>query len=168
MYHLYGWEKKATYSLESSVGGSLRHFARYGKRLSQTCKISGSAHIHGTLKRLPPCLMRGPKTSTVITVEVLDRALYTPKNKYYGSPYLEKPNIIPEEGIEVEFLVSSIESAASMDIAAKDVDDTMLNFFGDLEQIHIFSTAGGTFYLQLVTVVLIEPLKALDEQEVHC
>ena len=55
-----------------------------------------------------------------------------------------------------------------MDIAAKNMDDTMLNFFGYLKQIHIFATASGTFYLKLVTIVLMEPLKTFDEQEVHC
>jgi hypothetical protein len=54
-----------------------------------------------------------------------------------------------------------------MNIAAKNMNDTMLNFFGHLTEIHIFATASGTFYLQLVPVVLMEPLKALNEQKVH-
>lgn len=54
-----------------------------------------------------------------------------------------------------------------MNIATKNMNNTMLNFFGHLTQIHIFATASRTFDLQLVTVVLMEPLKALDEQEVH-
>jgi hypothetical protein len=81
--------------------------------------------------------------------------------------HLEEPNIVPKEGIKIEFLVSSIESAASMYITAKDMNDAMLNFFGYLKQIHIFPTAGGALHLQLVTVVLMESLKALDQQEVH-
>jgi hypothetical protein len=81
--------------------------------------------------------------------------------------HLEEPNIIPKEGIKIEFLVSSIESAAPMYITAKDMNDAMLNFFGYLKQIHIFPTAGGALHLQLVTVVLMESLKALDKQEVH-
>jgi hypothetical protein len=81
--------------------------------------------------------------------------------------HLEEPNIVPKEGIKIEFLVSSIESATSMYITAKDMNDAMLNFFGYLKQIHIFPTAGGALYLQLVTVVLMESLKALDKQEVH-
>jgi hypothetical protein len=82
--------------------------------------------------------------------------------------HLEEPNIVPKEGIEVKFLVSSIESATPVNIAAKDMDNAMLNFFGYLEEIHIFPAAGGAFHLQFVTIVLIEPLEALDKQEVHC
>jgi hypothetical protein len=94
--------------------------------------------------------------------------LYAPNTGQCGNFHLVEPNIIPEEGIKVEFLVSSIERAAPMNISAKNMDDTMLNFFGYLKQVHIFATAGGTFYLQLAAVVLMEPLKALNEQEIHC
>jgi hypothetical protein len=55
-----------------------------------------------------------------------------------------------------------------VNIAAKDMDDTMLNFFGHLEEIHIIPAASGTLNLQFVTIVLIEPLEALDKQEVYC
>ena len=81
--------------------------------------------------------------------------------------HLVEPDIVPEEGIKVEFLVSSIESTTSVNIAAKDMDDAMLNFFGHLEEIHIVPAAGGALNLQLVTIVLMEPLEALDKQEVH-
>jgi hypothetical protein len=82
--------------------------------------------------------------------------------------HLEEPNIVPEEGIEVEFLVSSVESATPVNITAKDMDNAMLNFFGYLEKIHIISAASGALHLQFVTIVLIEPLEALNKQEVHC
>jgi len=55
-----------------------------------------------------------------------------------------------------------------VDIAAKYVYDAMLDFFGDLKQIHIFPAASRALHLQFVTVVLVEPLKALDKQKVHC
>ena len=55
-----------------------------------------------------------------------------------------------------------------MYITTKDMNDAVLNFFGYLKQIHVFPTAGGALHLQLITVVLMEPLKALDEQEVDC
>jgi hypothetical protein len=82
--------------------------------------------------------------------------------------HLEEPNIIPEEGIEVQFLVSSIESTTSVNIAAKDMDDAMLNFFRYLEKIHIFPAAGGALHLQFVTIVLMKPLEAFNKQKVHC
>lgn len=81
--------------------------------------------------------------------------------------HLVKPDIVPEEGIEVQFLVSSIESATSVNIAAKDMDNAMLNFFCHLEEIHKIPAAGGTLNLQFVTIVLMEPLEALDKQEVY-
>jgi hypothetical protein len=82
--------------------------------------------------------------------------------------HLEEPNIVPEEGIEVEFLISSIESTTSVKIAAKDMGDAMLDFFGYLEEIHIIPTAGRALHLQFVTIVLMEPLEALNKQKVHC
>ena len=87
--------------------------------------------------------------------------------RFRCSSHLVEPDIVPEEGIKVKFLVSSIESAASVNIAAKDMDDPMLNFFCHLEEIHIISAAGGALNLQFVTIILIEPLEALDKQEVH-
>ena len=87
--------------------------------------------------------------------------------KICRNSHLVEPDIVPEEGIKVEFLVSSIESATSVNIAAKDMDDAVLNFFGHLEEIHVIPAAGGALNLHFVTVVLIEPLKALDKQEVH-
>ena len=82
--------------------------------------------------------------------------------------HLEEPNIVPEERVEVEFLVSSIESATPVNVAAKNVDDTMLNFFGYLEKIHIIPAASRTFHLQFVAIILIEPLNALNKQKVYC
>ena len=87
--------------------------------------------------------------------------------RFRRNSHLVEPHIVPEVGIKVEFLVPSIESAASVNIATKDMDDAMLNFFGHLEEIHIIPAAGGALNLQFVTIVLMEPLKALDKQEVH-
>jgi len=89
-------------------------------------------------------------------------------SRYCRNSHLEEPNIVPKEGIKIEFLVSSVESATPMYISAKDMNNAMLNFFGYLKQIHIFPTAGGALHLQIITVVLIESLKTLDKQEVHC
>ena len=89
-------------------------------------------------------------------------------SRHCRSSHLEEPNVVPEEGIKVKFLVSSIEGATPVNITAKDMDDAMLNFLGYLEEIHIIPAAGGALHLQFVTIVLIEPLKALDKQEVHC
>ncbi len=82
--------------------------------------------------------------------------------------HLVEPDVVPEEGIKVKFLVSSIEGATSVNIAAKYMDNAMLNFFGHLEEIHIVPAAGGALNLQFVTIVLIESLEALNKQEVHC
>lgn len=50
-----------------------------------------------------------------------------------------------------------------MNVAAKNVDDTMLDFFGYLEEIHIIPAASRTFHLQFVAIILIEPLNALNK-----
>jgi hypothetical protein len=85
----------------------------------------------------------------------------------YRNSHLVEPDIVPEKGIKVEFLVSPIESTASVNITTKDMDDAMLNFFGHLEEIHVIPAAGGALNFQFVTIVLVEPLEALDKQEVH-
>ncbi len=54
-----------------------------------------------------------------------------------------------------------------MDVPTKNMDDPVLNFFGNLKQIHVVAAASGTLHLQFIAVVLMEPLKALDEQEVY-
>jgi hypothetical protein len=102
-------------------------------------------------------------------VEILDGVLLSECLifRFCRNSHLVEPDLVPEEGIKVEFLVSSIESATSVNIAAKDMDDAMLNFFGHLEEVHIIPAAGGALNLQFVTIVLIEPLEALDKQEVH-
>lgn len=89
-------------------------------------------------------------------------------SRHCRNSHLEEPNVVPEEGIKIEFLVSSVESTTPMNIAAKDMNDTMLNFFGNLKQIHVVPTAGGALHLQIITIILMESLKALNKQEVHC
>ena len=54
-----------------------------------------------------------------------------------------------------------------MDVPSKNMDNPMLNFFGHLKQIHVIAAARGTFHLNFITVILMEPLKALYEQEVY-
>lgn len=54
-----------------------------------------------------------------------------------------------------------------MNVAAKNVDDSMLNFFGYLKEIHIIPAASRALHQQFVAIILIEPLDALNEQKVH-
>jgi hypothetical protein len=85
----------------------------------------------------------------------------------YGISHFEEPDIIPEERIKVELLISSVKCPTAMDVSAKNMDDPMLNFFGHLKQIHVIAAASGTLHLNFIAVILMEPLKALYEQEVY-
>jgi hypothetical protein len=50
-------------------------------------------------------------------------------SRCYHFSHLEEPNVVPEEGIKVKLLVSSIESATPVNIPPKDMNDAMLDFF---------------------------------------
>lgn len=75
-----------------------------------------------------------------------------------GVEVLVEPDIITEERIGIEFRVPSISSTLAFYIATEDVDNTVLNFFGDIGQVHEITTARRTLNLKVVTIVLVESL----------
>lgn len=86
----------------------------------------------------------------------------------------------------VKLGVASIGGSPPMHISSEDVDDSVLNFFGNGYQIHVITTSRWAFhlsirdpasalrprgiecaYLNIVAIVLIEPLKTFYKQEVR-
>lgn len=85
--------------------------------------------------------------------------------------------------VVIQFRVSSVSRPAALHIATKNVDNPMLDLFCDSYKIHIVAAPGRTLhlraelamsqgrasrelYLKVIAVVLVEPLEALDQQEI--
>ena len=68
--------------------------------------------------------------------------------------------------IMVQHLVPPIRRTPPAAIAPKDMDDAVLQFFGDVREVHVVPAVRGTLDLELVAVVLIEALETFDEEEV--
>ena len=66
----------------------------------------------------------------------------------------------------VQEFVSAIGSAPTAAVAAKDVYDAVLQFFSNVRKVHLVAASSRALDLQLVTVVLVEALETLDEEEV--
>jgi hypothetical protein len=54
-------------------------------------------------------------------------------------------NEIAEERILVEEFTSSVTSTVTFVVASKQVDDSVLDIFSDVGQVHLVSTSGRTF-----------------------
>jgi hypothetical protein len=86
---------------------------------------------------------------------------------------LVEMDVIPEMGVSVEFGVTTIDSSSTMFISAEEVNESMLDFLGTSSEIHelvvslslyvilkaYITTAGRTFNLKVLTVVLVESLQ---------
>lgn len=68
--------------------------------------------------------------------------------------------------VVIKLDIPTIGSPFTLDIATKDMDDTMLDLLGDVGKVHVIAAAGGTFDLEFVSVVLVEALEGFDEEEV--
>lgn len=87
-------------------------------------------------------------------------------NNLKTKTHLIKPHIIPKVRIEIQPLISPIRRPPPTHIAPKDMYDPMLDLLSDVREVHEVSRAGGTLYLEIVTVILVETLQGLNEEEV--
>jgi hypothetical protein len=69
--------------------------------------------------------------------------------------------------VEVQLVIAAVRRAAVLAVPREDVDDAVLDLLCDAEQVHVLARARRALDLDLVAVVLVEALQALDEQEVH-
>jgi hypothetical protein len=68
--------------------------------------------------------------------------------------------------VEVQLVIAAVRRAAVLAVPREDVDDAVLDLLRDAEQVHVLARARRALDLDLVAVVLVEALQALDEQEV--
>lgn len=110
--------------------------------------------------------MRCPQATTVIGMEELSSRHQHCDDLHGRLSHLVEPDIIAEVRVEVQRIVSTVRSSPAIHITAENMDDTVLNLFGDTDKVHVFSTSCRALHLYLVAVILVETLKTLDEQEV--
>lgn len=56
--------------------------------------------------------------------------------------YFVEPNVITEVRIMIQFHISTVGRTSSFHVSSKDVNDPMLNFFCDLDEVHIIAATG--------------------------
>lgn len=81
--------------------------------------------------------------------------------------YLVEPDVVTEVGVTVQLDVTTIRCPLTLTITSENVDDAVLNLFGDVCEVHVIPTASRAFYLDLVSVVLVESLERLYQEEVY-
>src|SRR6267142_1940803 len=94
--------------------------------------------------------MACPKAGAVVGVEVL-----------------VEQNVILPVRILLELLGSTIDGALAALIAEKNARQSLGNFFGNLEQGHVFPRAGGTLDLEVVPVEQVKVQQSADQEYVH-
>jgi hypothetical protein len=109
----------------------------------------------------PASLVRSTNTTSIVTVEVLWDILISihVRMSRLKIAYLIEPNVVAEVRVVVELNVAAICSTLTLKIAAKDVNDAMLDLLGNVRKVHVVAAASRTLYLNLVAIVLIESLK---------
>lgn len=98
----------------------------------------------------PSSLMTRPKAPPIIPMEELI-----------------EPDIVPEVRVKVQLVVPSVRRAPVLAVPREDMYDAVLDLLRHAEEVHELARACGALDLDVVAVVLIKPLQALDEQEVH-
>ena len=68
--------------------------------------------------------------------------------------------------VTVQLDATTIGSTLAFRVASENMDDTVLNLFGDVGKVHVFTTSSRAFNLDFVSIVLVETLQALNQQEV--
>lgn len=97
----------------------------------------------------PATLVRGTETTAGITVEEL-----------------VEPEVILPVLVKVEQVRLGIDGATALVVAGKEMLHPVLEFLGNMAQVHVVARTGGTLDLERVAVEHVETEKRLDEQEV--
>lgn len=66
----------------------------------------------------------------------------------YKMPNLIKPHIVTEMGIKIQLWIRAIGCSTTFHIAAKDMNNSMLDFFCHRNKVHVVAASRGTFNLQ--------------------
>jgi hypothetical protein len=79
---------------------------------------------------------------------------------------LVEPHVVAEVGIIIQLVVTPVSGPATFHVAPKDMNDSVLDLLRNRDEIHVHAASRRALDLKVVTVVLVEPLQALDEQEI--
>lgn len=74
-----------------------------------------------------------------------------------------EPDIIPEVWVAIQLWVPAVRGTPALRVTTEDMDDPVLDLFRNLNEVHVIPTASGALDLQVIAVVLVEPLQALDQ-----
>lgn len=77
-----------------------------------------------------------------------------------------EPDVVSEVWVAVKLGVPTVRGTPTLCIATENVDDPVLDLFCDLNEVHVITAASWALDLQLITVVLIEPLQTLNQEEI--
>lgn len=64
--------------------------------------------------------------------------------------YLVEPYVVTEVRISVQLRVSTVSGTLPLRVTPKDVNDSVLDFFGNIGEVHIIAAACGAFNLQMI------------------
>ena len=139
-------------------------------------------------KTWPPRVVRRAESSSIVGVEELKirrKVEWAPRYITAINAYLVEPHVVTEMRIIVKLRAPPVCGPSTFHVATEDVDNSMLDFLGDGSEVHIIATTCRTFHLdkknklwdwrhgnnrklhlKIITIVLVEPLQALDEQEI--
>lgn len=118
------------------------------RSLGQTTSHSALQNMIGNKSR-PSSLVRSTQSFSIISVEELSIQLSVPimSPPITRNTNLVEPYIVSEMWVKVELGIASVGSPASLHITAKDVNDSMLDFFCNPDEIHVIAAASGTLNL---------------------
>lgn len=77
-----------------------------------------------------------------------------------------EPEVVAPVWVEIEHVVSIIASSAAVVAFGEDVLEPVLEFFGNVAEVHEFAGAGGTFDLEVLAVVHVVAEERLNQKEV--
>lgn len=80
---------------------------------------------------------------------------------------LVEPQVILPVLIEIEQIGMAVDSPAPFVISCKQMLHSVLEFLGDMTQVHVITRTGWTLDLERVAVEHVETEERLDQQEVH-
>lgn len=60
-------------------------------------------------------------------------------------------NVVAEVRVLVEQLAATVASTVALVVASKQVDDAMLDLFGDLREVHVITAASRAFAVDRIT-----------------
>ena len=140
---------------EAQPAGAPERRTRTSSRMRCGCCAAETASLSALLQQLghqsrPARLMAGAQPGAIVAVEIL-----------------VEQNVIAEMRIGLKFLRAAKYRPAAMLVAQEKTREPARQLRGDFRQVHLNAGAGGTFHLQFVAEIMMEPLQRFDHQIIH-